>query len=206
MALGYTKQLTEDRYMWTPSQFNDMIAGFLGGHTAEQLIFGEASTGVSDDIKRATNLARRMVTEFGMSNKLGLRTFGDRQEMVFLGREISEQKDYSDRVALEIDREVDKIIKDAHDVATGILEENRAKLVHLAKTLIARETLSGDELEEVLKAPIPDDIDTETPVPAAATATTTAPVTEEKSKPKRKPRTKKAPAIGPVLPEPSPSD
>ncbi|HEY42044.1 MAG TPA: ATP-dependent metallopeptidase FtsH/Yme1/Tma family protein [Dehalococcoidia bacterium] len=205
MALGYTKQLAEDRYLRTVSQFNDMIAVFLSGHTAEQLIFNEASTGAHDDIRQSTNLARRMVTDFGMSDKLGLRTFGDRQEMVFLGREISEQKDYSDRVALEIDREVDRIIKNAHDVATKILTENKGKLVHLAQTLIARETLDSEALEEVLKAPVPPE--TEPPVPTApATVTLTTPVTEEKPRPKRKPRTKKAPVIGPVLTDPAPSD
>jgi len=199
MALGYTKHLTEDRYMMTPSQFNDMIAGFLAGHTAEQLIFGEASTGVQDDIKRATHLARRMVTEFGMSDKLGLRTFGDRQEMVFLGREISEQKDYSDRVALEIDREVDRIIRNAREVATKVLTENKAKLVHLAQTLITRETLGGEELEEVLKAPVPSKTEVQLP------ATATTPVAEEKPKPQKKRRVRKAPAVGQILPEPSPA-
>ena len=205
MALGYTKQLTEDRYLMTPSQFNDMIAGFLAGHTAEQLVFGEASTGVQDDIKRATSLARRMVTEFGMSDKLGLRTFGERQEMVFLGREISEQKDYSDRVALEIDREVDRIMRNAHDVATKILTENKAKLVHLAQTLIARETLEGEALEEVLKAPVPPETKIKVP-PVSAPVPINAPVAEEKPKPKRRLRTKKAPVIGPVLTDPAPSD
>jgi len=145
-----------------------------------------------------------MVTDFGMSEKLGLRTFGDRQEMVFLGREISEQKDYSDRVALEIDREVDKIIRNAHDAASKVLTENKAKLVHLAQTIIVRETLDSEALEELLKAPVPPD--TEAQVPATATVTVTAPVTEEKPKPKRKPRAKKAPVIGPVLTEPTPSD
>jgi len=199
MALGYTKHLTEDRYMWTLSQFNDMIAGFLAGHTAEQLIFNEASTGAQDDIRRATNLARRMVTDFGMSDKLGLRTFGERQEMVFLGREIAEQKDYSDRVALEIDREVDRIIRDAHEVATKVLTENKAKLIHLAQTLIAKETLDGELLEEVLKAEVPPD--TEVQVPAAATA----PVAEEKSEPQKKRRVKKAPVVGPLVTKPSPA-
>jgi cell division protease FtsH len=203
MALGYTKQLAEDRYLRTVSQFNDMIAVFLSGHTAEQLIFNETSTGAHDDIRQATNLARRMVTDFGMSDKLGLRTFGDRQEMVFLGREISEQKDYSDRVALEIDREVDRIIRDAHNVATKVLTENKAKLLHLAQTVITKETLDSVALEEALKAPVPSAAEAQ--VPAAATVTVTAPVTEEKPKPKRKPRVKKAPAIGPVLTDPTPS-
>jgi len=197
MALGYAKHLTEDRYLWTPSQFNDLIAGFLAGHTAEQLIFNEASTGAQDDIRRATSLARRMVTDFGMSDKLGLRTFGERQEMVFLGREISEQKDYSDRVALEIDREVDRIIRNAHKVATKVLTENKAKLIHLAQTLIAKETLDGEVLEAVLKGPVPPEAEAQVPVAA------TTPVAEEKPKPQKKRRVKKAPVVGPILPEPS---
>jgi cell division protease FtsH len=206
MALGYTKQLAEDRYLRTPSQFNDMIAVFLGGHTAEQIIFGEASTGAHDDIKQATNLARRMVTDFGMSDKLGLRTFGDRQEMVFLGREISEQKDYSERVALEIDREVDRIIRNAHDVANKILTENKGKLVYLAQTIIARETLDSEALEEILKAPVLPETEVPTPSPVAVAETVPATEAEKKSTPKRKPRAKKSPAIGPVLPDPAPSD
>ncbi len=197
MALGYTKQLTEDRYLRTMSQFNDMIAVFLGGNTAEHLIFNETSTGAQDDIRQATNLARRMVTDFGMSDKLGLRTFGERQEMVFLGREISEQKDYSERVALEIDREVDKIIRNAHEVATKVLTENKAKLVQLAQTLIAKETLDSEALEEVLKAQVPSE--TEEKVPA-----TTA-VAKEKPKPQKKRRVRKAPVVGPILTEPSPA-
>jgi cell division protease FtsH len=197
MALGYTKQLTEDRYLRTMSQFNDMIAVFLGGNTAEHLIFNETSTGAQDDIRQATNLARRMVTDFGMSDKLGLRTFGERQEMVFLGREISEQKDYSERVALEIDREVDKIIRNAHEVATKVLTENKAKLVHLAQTLIAKETLDSEALEEVLKADVPSG--TEEKVPATATGA------EEKPKPQKKRRVRKAPVVGPLITKPSPA-
>ena len=185
----------------TASQFNDMIAGFLAGHTAEQLIFNEASTGAQDDIRRATNLGRRMVTDFGMSSKLGLRTFGERQEMVFLGREISEQKDYSDRVALEIDREVDLIIRNAHEVATRVLTENKSKLIHLAKTIIAKETLDSVALDEVLKAPVPADIEADIAKGTKAPAVTA----EEKPKPKRKPRAKKTPGVGPIITEPFPA-
>ncbi|MFC1977015.1 ATP-dependent zinc metalloprotease FtsH, partial [Chloroflexota bacterium] len=106
MALGYTKTLAEDRYLLTRSQFKDMIATLLGGHTAEELIFNEMSTGCQDDIQRATKLARKMVTDYGMSDKLGPRAFGQKEELVFLGREISEQRDYSDKVAEQIDEEV----------------------------------------------------------------------------------------------------
>ena len=119
--------------------------------------------------------------------------------MVFLGREISEQKDYSDRVALEIDREVDKIIRNAHKVATEVLTKNRAKLIHLAQTLIARETLDGETLEEVLKAEVQSE--TEAQVPVAADTS----VPEEKPKPQKKRRVRKAPAVGPILTEPSPA-
>jgi cell division protease FtsH len=148
-ALGYTKQLpTEDRYLVSRSQFRDMLATLLGGHTAEELIFKEITTGASDDIKRATDWARRMVTDFGMSDRLGPRTFGDKQEMVFLGREISEQKDYGDKIADIIDDEMDRLIQEAHETARRILTENKPKLKLLAKKLIEHETLEGEELEK----------------------------------------------------------
>jgi cell division protease FtsH len=204
LALGYTKHLQEDRYLMTPSQFHDMIASFLGGHTAEQLIFNEATTGAQDDIKRATQLARRMVTDFGMSDKLGPRTFGDRQEMVFLGREISEQKDYGEKTAQMIDEEIDKIIRNAHEVATKVLTGNKAKLVHLAETLIAKETLDGTTLEEVLKEPVPPEVEARVlGVPAAKEK-----AAEPKPKRRRKPQVPEAPAVSPMIPQqsPAPSD
>ncbi|MCL0053182.1 ATP-dependent metallopeptidase FtsH/Yme1/Tma family protein, partial [Dehalococcoidales bacterium] len=148
MSLGHTRQLpTEDRYLMTRSQFNDMLATLLAGHIAEELIFNEVTTGAYDDIKRATSLARRMVTDFGMSDKLGPRTFGDKQELIFLGREISEQRDYGDKIANLIDEEVSKIIQDAYTVAKNILSENKPKLVYIAEKLIAQETLEGEELD-----------------------------------------------------------
>ncbi len=139
-GLGYMKTLTEDKYLPTRSQFKDELAMLLSGRTAEELIFNEITTGAQDDIKRATEWARRMVTDFGMSDKLGPRTFGDKQEMVFLGREISEQRDYGDKIANIIDEEVDRIIQDAHDAATKVLVENKAKLILIAKKLITQET------------------------------------------------------------------
>ncbi len=111
MALGYTMGLpTEDRYLQSKSEFEDKIAGMLGGNAAEKLIFGDTTTGSSNDIEKATTLARRMVTEFGMSDKLGPLAFGKRDELVFLGREIGEQRNYSDDVAKQIDEEVRAII------------------------------------------------------------------------------------------------
>ncbi|MFB0559151.1 MAG: ATP-dependent zinc metalloprotease FtsH [Dehalococcoidales bacterium] len=155
MALGYTKTLSEDRYMWTRSQFNDMLASLIAGHAAEELIFKEMTTGAGDDIERATKLARKMVTEYGMSDKLGPRTFGQKEELVFLGREISEQRDYSDKVAEQIDDEVYNIIQHAHETAKKILTENKAKLIQVAERLVAKETLEGEELESLFNEPVP---------------------------------------------------
>ena len=154
-GLGFTTPLQEERYIWSPSQFNDELAALLGGRAAEELIFNELTTGASDDIKRATDLARKMVTEYGMSDKLGPRTFGDKQELIFLGREISEQKDYGDKIADIIDEEIDKIIQSAHKVAKGTLTENKSKLIQIAQRLIAQETLESEELEALFSEPIP---------------------------------------------------
>jgi cell division protease FtsH len=147
---GYTRLLPkEDRYLWTRSQFNDTLSTMLAGHAAEDLIFGEMTTGSESDIEQATRVARKMVTEYGMSDRLGPRTFGRREELVFLGREISEQKDYSEKTAEEIDEEVQKLIQHAYEVAKEILTQNKAKLVQLAEALIANETIEGEELEEL---------------------------------------------------------
>jgi cell division protease FtsH len=152
MALGYTKQLpAEDRYIIVRSQLKDSLVTLLAGDAAVDLIFNEKTTGAHDDIKRATDLARRMVTDYGMSDKLGPRTFGDKQEMVFLGREISEQRDYSERTALEIDREINKFIEQAFSRAMQILKDNKSKLKSLAKKLIENESLEGEELEKEFK-------------------------------------------------------
>jgi cell division protease FtsH len=150
MALGYTKQLpAEDRYINTRSQFKDVLATLLAGDVSVELIFNERTTGAHDDIKRATQLARRMVTDYGMSDKLGMRTFGNKQEMVFLGREISEQKDYSERFALEIDREIDKLIEEARQCAIDLLTKNKPKLIQLATELIEKETVEGPQLDRI---------------------------------------------------------
>ncbi|MFQ5997159.1 MAG: ATP-dependent zinc metalloprotease FtsH [Dehalococcoidales bacterium] len=202
MSLGHTRQLPiEDRYLTTRAQIKDMLATLLGGHTAEKLIFNDVATGAYDDIKRATEIARAMVTNFGMSDRLGPRTFGDKQEMVFLGREISEQKDYGDKVADAIDEEVNKIIQQAHRVAKRTLTQNKDKLVLLAEKLIAQETLEGEELEAVFSET--------TPRPAKKVAPTPTPVPVEpaaEAKPEAKP--KKAPVMPRLVPKqtPAPSD
>jgi cell division protease FtsH len=155
ISLGHTRQLpTEDRYLMTRSQFNDMLATLLAGHTAERLIFNEMSTGAADDIERATMIARKMTTDYGMSDKLGPRTFGHKEELVFLGREITEQRNYSEKIAQMIDEEVHNLIEHASQVATKILTENKDRLINIARELIAKETLEGEELEAVLSAAV----------------------------------------------------
>ncbi len=150
MALGYTMALpTEDRYLQSKTEFEDKIAGLLGGNVSERLVFGDTTTGASNDIEKATDLARRMVTEFGMSDRLGPLAFGKRDEMVFLGREIGEQRNYSDNVAMMIDEEVRAIIDRAYDRATEVLTTHRDRLDRLAEKLIAEETVDSDEFEKL---------------------------------------------------------
>ena len=156
MSLGHTRQLpVEDRYLMTRGQFQDTLATLLAGHAAEEIIFSEMTTGPQDDIGRATKIARMMVTDFGMSDKLGTRTFGHKEEMVFLGREIAEQKDYSERFAMEIDKEVNRLIKEAYSTAKEILTENKSKLKFLAERLIVKETLEGEALEAIFSGTAP---------------------------------------------------
>ena len=151
IAGGWTKTLpTEDRMYLSRSQLNNQIATLLGGRAAEELQFGDITTGAQSDLQRATQLARRMVTEFGMSDKLGPRTFGQRQEMVFLGKEISEQRDYSDHVAEEIDQEVESLIQKGFTLARELLQQNASKLREMATVLIETETLAEQDLRRIL--------------------------------------------------------
>jgi cell division protease FtsH len=156
MALGYTMSLPmEDKYLHSKTEFEDKIAGMLGGNVAEQLVFGDVTTGASNDIEKATNLARAMVTQYGMSDKLGPLTFGKKEEMIFLGREISEQRNYSDEVAAKIDAEVRRIIDEAYDRAKEVLTKHRAVLDRLADLLIEKETIEGDEFESLFDGILP---------------------------------------------------
>ena len=151
LSLGYTIALPErDRYLYTKDKFEDEIAGMLGGRAAEELIFADRWTGASDDLEKATKVARRMVTAYGMSEKLGPLTFGDREELVFLGREIAEQRNYSDEVAEEIDHEVRRIIDQAYERAKAILITYRQKLDGVAHRLIEIETIERSEFEALV--------------------------------------------------------
>jgi cell division protease FtsH len=151
MALGYTMPLPEeDRYLHRKSKFLDELAGLLGGRAAEEIVFGDITTGAANDLEQATKLARAMVTRYGMSEKLGPMTFGEKQELVFLGKEIGEQREYSEKVAQEIDEEVRRIIREAYERAKEILTKHRDKLDRLAQALMEKETLEGDELKAYL--------------------------------------------------------
>ena len=156
MALGYTMSLpSEDRYLHSKSEFEDKIAGMLGGHVAEELVFGDTTTGASNDIEKATGLARAMVTQYGMSEKLGPLAFGKKDEMIFLGREISEQRNYSDEVAAKIDAEVRELIDRAYQRARDALTTQREVLNKLADLLIEKETIEGDEFEALFAGVLP---------------------------------------------------
>ncbi|MPZ14041.1 MAG: ATP-dependent zinc metalloprotease FtsH [Chloroflexi bacterium] len=190
MMGGYTRFLpTEDRHLWTRSDFEDRLAATLGGHVAEKLVFGEMSTGAQNDLEQATNLARKMVTEYGMSDVLGPRTFGHKEEMIFLGRDIGEQKNYSEKMAEVIDQEIRRLIEQGHDRAVALLTQHRHILELLATELIKRETLEGEALERVFQGLPTEDPSVPVPVPPAPPA---APA-ERTERPVAKPRPRFAP-------------
>ena len=165
MMGGYTRFLPKEESMLrTRSQLVDSIKAALGGRAAEDVVFGDVSTGASNDIEQVTRIARAMVTTYGMSAKLGPLTLGKKEEMIFLGREISEQRNYGERVADIIDQEVNEIVFGSYDEAKRILAENRPVLERLAKFLIVEETAEGDKLQSLLDDPIADE-----PVPVEAT-------------------------------------
>jgi len=156
MMGGWTRFLpTEERHLETYERFKDMMIVSLAGRAAEQVAFGELTTGAQNDLEKVTQIARRMITEFGMSEKLGPRTFGKREELVFLGKEIHEQQNYSDKVAEEIDSEVEHLVKNAYTRALEIITEYKARLKYIAEQLIVKETLDEPTFEALLKDPIP---------------------------------------------------
>jgi len=152
MALGLTWSLPrEEHHLVSRSKFEDELAMMLGGRLAEMLYFKEPTTGASNDLKRATDMARQMVTMYGMSDTLGLRTYGEHHEQVFLGRSMGEERDYSEDIARKIDDEVSRIILQAEDKARSTLTKYRSALDKLTEQLLDKETVSGDELSVILK-------------------------------------------------------
>jgi cell division protease FtsH len=153
MALGVTQQLPlDDRYTYSRDYLMTRLAMMFGGRAAEELVFGHMTTGAGDDIEKATELARKMVCEFGMSKELGPMTFGRREEQVFLGRDIAHHKDYSEHTAIEIDREVRRIIDDAYQKARQLLSDHAGLLKAVAERLLEKEVLDGPEVEAMVKA------------------------------------------------------
>lgn len=149
MALGYTWSLPlKDVHLYPKSKFLDEITQLLAGREAEKIMFGETTTGAENDIKRATKLAREMVTVYGMSDKIGPQTLGQREEVVFLGREIGEHKNYSDKIASIIDDEVSKIINDCEQNAYNILTKNKKILNNIAQDLLKKETIGEEEFDK----------------------------------------------------------
>lgn len=152
MMGGYTRILPgEDRYMWSKGQFKDNLAFALGGRASEEIIFEEITTGASNDIERVTEMARLMVTRYGMSEKLGLVALGRKEELIFLGREISEQRNYSDVIAYEIDKEVRALVDEAYSRASEILTRYRDKLIEISELLIEKETLDAADFEALFE-------------------------------------------------------
>ncbi len=148
MAGGYTIALPEeDRYVLQRSKIEDDIAYGLGGRAAEEIVFNEASTGASSDLEKVTKMARAMVTRFGMSDTLGPLVYGRKEELVFLGKEIGEQRDYSEAVAHQIDNEVHRIVTQAYERAKDVIQEHRAQMDRVVNYLMERETLSATEFE-----------------------------------------------------------
>ena len=151
MAGGYTMVLPEDdRTLYSKAKFEDDLAGLLGGRAAEEIVFADVTTGASDDLRRATHLVRSMIMEYGMSAILGQRTFGRREELIFLGREIAEQRDYSEEIAVQIDREIKSFIDHAYSRAKEIITAHREKLDAIANLLIEKETLDAPELQAIV--------------------------------------------------------
>ena len=154
MALGYTLQLPEeDRFLVSKQELSDRICVLLGGRVAEMIRYGDVTTGASNDLERATQIARQMVTQFGMSEKLGLVTLGRKQHEVFLGHDIVDDRNYSEEVAHTIDLEIRAIIDSCMNKAHDILTENRERLEEITQRLLKEEVLEGDELDELLGYP-----------------------------------------------------
>ncbi|MDR5695939.1 MAG: cell division protein FtsH, partial [Armatimonadota bacterium] len=160
--LGYVISAPpEDKYTYTKSELLDKITQALGGRVAEEIVFGEVTTGAQNDFEQVTELARKMVTEYGMSEKLGPLSLGKRHGPVFLGRDLVETRNYSEEIAFQIDQEVRRIVDECYEKAKRILTENRDKLERVATALLEKESLDAEELTLLLKAPLkvlPEDV------------------------------------------------
>jgi cell division protease FtsH len=155
---GHTRTLpAEDRNLWTRGQFEALLAMMMGGQVAEEVIFGDITTGASSDLQNATNVARKMVTEYGMSTALGPQSFDSGGSQMYMGRSTGGGSRYSNAIAEKIDAEIGKLLGKARDTAKTIIEGNKDRLMHIAQKLSIEETLQGKELQELLKGPTPNE-------------------------------------------------
>jgi cell division protease FtsH len=190
-ALGYTISLpTEDKFLTTRSELTDTMAMTLGGRAAEEIVFGEITTGASNDLEKVTESAKQMVMRFGMSERLGPRVFGHDRGQPFLGREFSSEPDYSDEIAREIDDEIRRIVESAHQTAKGLLNDNYEQLERISKLLLERETIEADEFVALLEGKPVDEVfhDDEESTPPAEPAPAAEPAAREGSRPLPRPR------------------
>ncbi|HEX4835018.1 MAG TPA: ATP-dependent zinc metalloprotease FtsH [bacterium] len=189
MALGYTLPLPqEDKYTLTRGEILANITAILGGRVAEEITFGEITTGAANDFEKATDLARKMVTEFGMSDKLGPLTLGTKHGPVFLGRDLVESRNYSEEIAYEIDKEVRRIIDECYVRARQVLSDNKEILERIARALLERESLESDQLDALIAGrPLPPDLPTPAPVPGTTQEVTSFPRTDKPITPALKP-------------------
>jgi cell division protease FtsH len=155
-ALGVTLTLPiEDRYSYDEDYMKNTLAKLMGGRVAEEVVFNHKTSGASDDIEKATTVARKMVTVYGMSDSMGPIAFGQKEEAIFLGREIAQHRDYSEKTAIKIDEEVQRIVDEAYSTAKGILREHEDLLHKIAETLLEKETLDGKEIDAIIEATKP---------------------------------------------------
>ncbi|MCL4845106.1 MAG: ATP-dependent zinc metalloprotease FtsH [Acidobacteria bacterium] len=196
MALGVTQQLPiDDRHNYNREYLEDQIAILLGGRLAEEITNGQLTTGAGNDIERATELARKMVCEWGMSDAMGPLTFGKKEEQIFLGREIAQHQDYSEDTAIRIDQEVKRFVMNNYERARQILEEHKPALLKIAEELLVREVLDGDQVKRLVAG---QPIDEVRPAPAGPTAT---PATTDEGKSKDRAATPLVPPLNKPLPQ-----
>jgi cell division protease FtsH len=196
MALGLTQQLPiDEKHNYSRDYLNDRIAILLGGRIAEEITMDSLTTGAGNDLERATEMARQMVCEWGMSDAMGPLTFGKKEEQIFLGREIAQHQDYSEDTALKIDHEVKLFVTTAYDRSHKLLTENKAVLVKMADELLAREVLDAEQVKRIVAGlPLED-------VQAAAPRAALTPTEEDEARPRQKERTPIVPALNKPLPQ-----
>jgi cell division protease FtsH len=191
-ALGYTISMpTEDKFLTSRAELTDTMAMTLGGRAAEEIVFGEITTGASNDLEKVTETAKQMVMRFGMSERLGPRVFGHDRGQPFLGREFSSEPDYSEEIAREIDDEIRRIVEAAHQTAKSILGENREGLDRISKLLLERETINADEFVALLEGKPESEVfadDEATPPPAEPAAPEAERPQREGARPAPRPR------------------